>query len=47
VRIVAISNEGQKTISVRRYRGCRKGEPITHVINQHPHGRRHGRRHST
>ena len=40
VKIVAISNEGQRTISVRRYRGCRKGRPTTRVIRQHPHGRR-------
>jgi hypothetical protein len=39
VRIVATSNEGQKTISVRRYRGCKKGKPRTRVRNQHQHGR--------
>jgi uncharacterized protein len=39
VKIVATSNEGQKTISVRRYRGCKKGKPRTRVRNQHPHGR--------
>jgi hypothetical protein len=39
VKIVATSNEKQKTISVRRYRGCKKGKPRTRVRNQHPHGR--------
>jgi pimeloyl-ACP methyl ester carboxylesterase len=38
VRIVARSNEKQETISVRRYRGCKKGKPHTHVNNQHHHG---------
>jgi hypothetical protein len=31
VRIVALSSRGQRTISVRRYRGCKKGKPRTHV----------------
>jgi hypothetical protein len=39
VKIVATSNEGQKTISVRRYRGCKKSKPRTRVRNQHQHGR--------
>jgi predicted acyl esterase len=39
VKIVATSNERQQTISVRRYRGCKKGKPRTRVRNQHPHGR--------
>jgi predicted acyl esterase len=32
VRIVALASNGQRTISVRRYRGCRKGRPRTHVV---------------
>jgi predicted acyl esterase len=39
VTIVARSNEGQETISVRRYRGCKKSRPHTHVVNQHSHGK--------
>jgi len=31
VRIVALSSRGRRTISVRRYRGCRKGKPHTTV----------------
>jgi sulfoquinovosidase len=31
VRIVAVSSSGQRTVSVRRYRGCRKGRPRTRV----------------
>jgi hypothetical protein len=31
VRIVAVSSTGRRTVSVRRYRGCRKGRPHTHV----------------
>ena len=37
VRIVATSARGQRTISVRRYRDCRKGRPRTRV---HRRGRR-------
>ena len=37
VRIVATSARGQRTVSVRRYRGCRKGRPHTRV---HRRGRR-------
>jgi hypothetical protein len=36
VRIVATTDGGSRTVSVRRYRGCRKGRPHTHV--QHPRG---------
>jgi hypothetical protein len=36
VRIVATTDRGSRTVSVRRYRGCRKGRPHTHV--QHPRG---------
>jgi hypothetical protein len=32
VRIVATTNKGSRTISVRHYRGCRKGKPRTHVV---------------
>jgi ABC-2 type transport system ATP-binding protein len=32
VRIVATTNRGSRTISVRRYRGCVKGRPTTHVV---------------
>jgi alpha-glucosidase (family GH31 glycosyl hydrolase) len=32
VRIVALSSSGARTVSVRRYRGCRKGKPTTHVV---------------
>jgi uncharacterized protein len=38
VRIVATAANGQRTISVRTYRGCRKGRPHTHV--QRPDRRR-------
>jgi hypothetical protein len=38
VRIVAVSNTGQQTISVRRYRRCGKTRPHTHV--RHPGRRR-------
>jgi len=38
VRIVATSNEKQQTISVRRYRGCKKSKAHTRVRNQHRHG---------
>ena len=38
VRIVSTSNEKQQTISVRRYRGCRKSKAHTRVRNQHRHG---------
>lgn len=31
LRIVATTNRGSRTVSVRRYRGCRKGKPRTHV----------------
>src|SRR3954447_10056721 len=31
VRIVATTDRGSRTISVRHYRGCRKGKPRTHV----------------
>jgi hypothetical protein len=32
VRIVATTNKGSKTISVRTYRGCKKSRPHTHVV---------------
>jgi predicted acyl esterase len=32
VRIVATTNSGSRTISVRSYRGCRKSRPRTHVV---------------
>ncbi|MEA2470920.1 MAG: hypothetical protein QOE38_1919, partial [Thermoleophilaceae bacterium] len=32
VRIVATTNKGSRTISVRTYRGCKKGKPHTHVV---------------
>jgi alpha-glucosidase (family GH31 glycosyl hydrolase) len=32
VRIVALSSRGQRTVSVRRYRGCKKGKPHTRVV---------------
>jgi hypothetical protein len=31
LKIVAAHSSGRKTISVRRYRGCRKGKPTTTV----------------
>ena len=31
VKIVARAKNGQRTISVRRYRGCKKGKPTTVV----------------
>ncbi len=39
VRIVARSNKGQRTVSVRRYRGCKKSRPHTKVHK--PHRRKH------
>ncbi len=38
VRIVATTNKHSRTISVRHYRGCRKGKPRTHVVRPHRHG---------
>lgn len=35
VRIVATANTKQKTVSVRKYRGCTKGRPRTRVTNRH------------
>jgi hypothetical protein len=35
VRIVATTNRGSRTISVRTYRGCKKGKPHTHVVPPH------------
>ena len=35
VKIVARTSRGSETVSVRRYRGCTKGRPHTHV--RHPH----------
>jgi hypothetical protein len=32
VRIVATTDRGSRTISVRTYRGCKKGPPHTHVV---------------
>jgi hypothetical protein len=32
VRIVATTDRGSRTVSVRTYRGCRKSRPTTHVI---------------
>jgi predicted acyl esterase len=32
VRIVATTDRGSRTISVRHYRGCKKGKPRTHVV---------------
>jgi hypothetical protein len=29
---VATTNKGSRTISVRTYRGCKKGKPHTHVV---------------
>jgi hypothetical protein len=37
VRIVATASNGQRTISVRTYRGCRKSKPRTHVVRPHRH----------
>src|SRR3954451_23564082 len=37
VRIVARSNTGQRTVSVRKYRGCKKGRPRTRVHKPHKH----------
>ena len=40
VRVVATAANGQRTISVRKYRGCTKSRPRTHVHKKHR--RRHG-----
>src|SRR3954447_20423341 len=37
VRIVATTNKGSRTISVRTYRGCRKSRPHTHVVPPRHH----------
>jgi predicted acyl esterase len=37
VKIVARSSKGQRTISVRKYRGCKKSKPRTHVRKPHRH----------
>jgi hypothetical protein len=42
LRIVAVHNDGSKTISTRRYRGCKKGKPRTKV-KRRKRGRRRGR----
>jgi alpha-glucosidase (family GH31 glycosyl hydrolase) len=39
VRIVARSSSGRRTVSVRRYRGCRKGKPRTHVHHRRTYSR--------
>ena len=31
VRVVALTNRGNRVISTRRYKGCKKGRPSTHV----------------
>jgi hypothetical protein len=36
LKIVARTSSGSETVSVRRYRGCTKGRPRTHV-HRHPH----------
>jgi hypothetical protein len=35
VKIVSVSSRGSRTVSVRTYRGCRKGRP--HRVHQHGH----------
>ncbi len=40
VKIVARAKSGQRTISVRKYRGCKKSRPHTHVKKPHRHRRR-------
>jgi hypothetical protein len=42
LRIVAVHNDGSKTISTRRYKGCRKGAPRTKV-KRRKRGRGRGR----
>jgi len=37
VRIVATANNGQRTVSVRTYRGCKKSKPHTHVVRPRHH----------
>jgi hypothetical protein len=32
VKIVAFTTKHTRTISVRTYRGCKKGKPRTHVV---------------
>ncbi|MEA2430289.1 MAG: hypothetical protein QOI19_762, partial [Thermoleophilaceae bacterium] len=32
VKIVAFTSRNTRTISVRTYRGCKKGKPHTHVV---------------
>jgi hypothetical protein len=34
VKIVATSAKGKRTVSVRRYKGCKKGHPTTHVSHK-------------
>jgi hypothetical protein len=35
VKIVAVTSRGSRTVSVRTYRGCRKGRPHTSVRRHH------------
>jgi hypothetical protein len=37
LKIVAVTDNGARVISVRRYRKCRKGRPHTHVQRPHHH----------
>jgi putative CocE/NonD family hydrolase len=41
VKIVAVTSRGSRTVSVRTYRGCKKGRP--HRVHQPRHGHRHRR----
>ena len=34
VKIVATSKKGKRTVSVRRYKGCKKGHPTTHTTHR-------------
>jgi hypothetical protein len=37
VKIVARTNRGSRTVSVRRYTGCAKTRPVTRVRRHHGH----------
>jgi hypothetical protein len=37
VKIIAVTSGGERVTSVRTYRGCKKGPPVTHVQPHHHH----------
>ena len=45
VKIVAISNRGDRIVSVRRYKACKKGRPKTRVHRHKKHRKKKGGKH--